>query len=618
MPFFKTYQWGIRNSTISMTSLVFDLHLPHKDSWHACSLAWNSHVSASLSTFLVDAGKSPFVLVPSTSDLNSACSLTVSRWINKVSQLSKLSNNCISISSLQLDSHTLTSNSGLSFSSLPSEYGLTNDCQIQSVVSDCQFFNLSSNSPHPTSHDFRSLRERIVGCKVRSVRNCLQGTLTTKLGMQSEFLMQNSSLLECVNEEDSETTKLYDTIPEITSSVQRINHGSEFTHYAFRGCTIKATNMTTSFILITLNPFSGNVDFVGCSFEVECNTVHNTLISATAVRDNKVKCLIDTCTFKFWRETETATNSNQINLYNFQEISVVSSTFSPPPSKFSSARALYFSDPVSFLFFSNNTFTRQTSTANGGALNLPYTVHRFFHCLFEGNKALNGGAFYTASRYHHLSFCNFTRNEATRGGGAIFTNYLKRLWMFDCHFDQNQAFLTYENNQTQLAHYRGNDIHTSDNPNGIDETTVFGCTSTSEIPKYGYYQDTIVNGIHPKDNILLPSPSASRFSNVFFVEAGESRTCSEGDPCGSLGAALSELSTDPSLINLGNGIFEEGSLDISKPVELRGLGFFVNTSTFTTLKTSGLVVSGAGNVTLMSRLLIRIRLILRFLIRPSI
>ncbi|KAK2957895.1 hypothetical protein BLNAU_7071 [Blattamonas nauphoetae] len=506
----------------------------------------------------------------------------------------------MSISSFQLDTQLLTSNSGLSFSSSPSEYGLTNDYQIQSVVSDCQFFNLSSNPAHPSSRSFRWLREKIVGCEMRSVVKSLEGTLTTRLGTQSEFLMQNSSLLECVNEEVIETTKSYDSIPEITSSAQRIEHGSEFTHYAFRGCTIKATNMTTSFVIITLNPIAGNVEFVGCSFDVECNAVHNTLISATAVRDNKVNFLIDTCTFKFWRETETSTGSSQISLYNFQEISIVSSTFSPPSSNFSTARAIVTSNPISFLFFSNTSFTRQTSSGSGGALSLPFSIIRFFHCHFEGNKALNGGAIYTASRWHFMSSCTFARNEATKWGGAIYSSYLVRLRMFDCHFVDNQASWKYENDQTQLAHYRGNDIFAFSNSwNGIDATTVFGCTSTSDTPKYGFYYDNLQNGVHPQDDILFPSPSGSSFPNVFFVDAGESETCSEDNLCGNVSAALSELSTDPSLINLGNGIFEEGSLDISKPVELRGLGFFVNTSTFTTLKTS-CVVSGGGNVTLMS------------------
>ncbi|KAK2962040.1 hypothetical protein BLNAU_3096 [Blattamonas nauphoetae] len=470
---------------------------------------------------------------------------------------------------------------------------------IKTSLSSCYFTNLTSNSQPTTPERLPNFVEFAVGVELRSVWNSLYGTITSKLGRQSEFLLQNSSLLECVNE-DEETTKSYDSIPEITSSAQRIGHGSEFTHYAFTGCTIKATNMTAYFSLITLNPLSGNVEFVGCSFEVESNTQHNTLISATAVRDNKVKCQIDTCTFKFWRVIETSGTYNQISLSNFQEISVVSSTFSPPSSKFSQARALATSSPVSFLFFSNTSFTRLTSTGGGGALLLPYSLIRFFHCHFEGNKASNGGAFYTSSCCHYLCLCTFTRNEATNRGGAVYSSYLSRLRMFDCHFDQNQAFLKYENDPTKLAHYRGNDIFAySPSSNGMDDTTVFGCTSTSETPKYGFYVSTTQNGYHPNEDILLPSPSGSPFSNVFFVEAGESGTCSEGDPCGSLGAALSQLSTDPSLINLGNGIFEEGSLDISKRVELRGLGFFVNTSTFTTLKTS-CVVSGGGNVTLMS------------------
>ncbi|KAK2949895.1 hypothetical protein BLNAU_15198 [Blattamonas nauphoetae] len=606
--------FSIQNTTLSLASLTFDLISgpQNQESWHVCSLSWNSHVLAESLIFNVDAAVSPFKLVPSTFSSESSCSLTFSLCMlknsgNQIGSVLEIDNALpptesisMSISSFQLDSHTLTSNSGLSFSSSPSEYGLTNDCQIQTVVSDCQFFNLSSNPAHPTSRSFRWLRERIVGCEVRCVVKSLEGTLTTRLGKQSEFSIQNSSLLECVNEEVIETTKSYDSIPEITSSAQRINHGKEFTHYVFRGCTIKATNMTTSFVLIALNPLSGNVEFVGCSFEVECSTVHNTLISASAVRDNKVKCLIDTCTFKFWRETETSTGNNQILLYNFQELSVVSSTFSPPPSKFSSARAISISYPISFLFFSNNSFTQQTSNGSGGALNLPLSIIRFFHCHFEGNKALNGGAISTSSRWHDFCSCTFTRNEAMKAGGAIYSSYLTQLRMFDCHFDQNQASWKYENDQTQLAHYRGNDIFAySSIWNGMDGTTVFGCTSTSETPKYGYFSSNSNNGVHPQDDILLPSPSGSSFSNVFFVEAGESGMCSEGDPCGSVGAALSELSTDPSLINLGNGIFEEDTLDISKRVELRGLGFFVNTSTFTTLKTS-CVVSGGGNVTLMS------------------
>ncbi|KAK2945526.1 hypothetical protein BLNAU_19550 [Blattamonas nauphoetae] len=616
----------IQNTTLSLASLTFDLvsgivvfvhFILHfrttKPGFLACVLSeLEFSCFGRIGGLPCGCAVSPFKLVPSTFDSESSCSLTVSLCMLKNSgnqigsvleidpALPPTESISMSLSSIHLDSQTLTSNSGLSFSSSPSEYGLTNDCQIQSVVSDCQFFNLSSNPAHPTSLSFRWLRERIVGCEVRCVVKSMEGTLTTRLGKQNEFLIQNSSLLECVNEEETETTKSYDYLPEITSSAQRINHGSEFTHYVFQGCTIKATNMTSSFVLITLNPITGNVKFVGCSFEVECHAQHITLVSATAVRANKVKCLIDTCTFKFWRETETSTGNNQISLFNFQEVCIVSSTFSPPTSKFSSARAVSLSNPVSFLFFSNTSFVRQTSNGNGGALNLPFSLIRFFHCHFDGNKANQGGAVSTASIYHYFTSCTFTRNEATKWGGAIYSGYLLRLRMFDCHFDQNQASWKYENDQTQLAHYRGNDIFAySSIWNGMDGTTVFGCTSTSETPKYGYFSSNSNNGVHPQDDILLPSPSGSSFSNVFFVEAGESGMCSEGDPCGSVGAALSELSTDPSLINLGNGIFEEDTLDISKRVELRGLGFFVNTSTFTTLKTS-CVVSGGGNVTLMS------------------
>ncbi|KAK2949899.1 hypothetical protein BLNAU_15202 [Blattamonas nauphoetae] len=592
----------IQNTTLSLASLTFDLvsgivvfvhFILHfrttKPGFLACVLSeLEFSCFGRIGGLPCGCAVSPFKLVPSTFDSESSCSLTVSLCMLKNSgnqigsvleidpALPPTESISMSLSSIHLDSQTLTSNSGLSFSSSPSEYGLTNDCQIQSVVSDCQFFNLSSNPAHPTSLSFRWLRERIVGCEVRCVVKSMEGTLTTRLGKQNEFLIQNSSLLECVNEEETETTKSYDYLPEITSSAQRINHGSEFTHYVFQGCTIKATNMTSSFVLITLNPITGNVKFVGCSFEVECHAQHITLVSATAVRANKVKCLIDTCTFKFWRETETSTGNNQISLFNFQEVCIVSSTFSPPTSKFSSARAVSLSNPVSFLFFSNTSFVRQTSNGNGGALNLPFSLIRFFHCHFDGNKANQGGAVSTASIYHYFTSCTFTRNEATKWGGAIYSGYLLRLRMFDCHFDQ----IKHRGNTRMIKH----NLH------------IIVAMTSSLILQFGMEWtgqpclDAHRRQRHRNMDIFPQIPTMGfirKMTSCFLPRLARHSQMSSSWKQERVGCVRREI--HPSLINLGNGIFEEDTLDISKRVELRGLGFFVNTSTFTTLKTSCVV-----------------------------
>ncbi|KAK2942110.1 hypothetical protein BLNAU_22982 [Blattamonas nauphoetae] len=436
---------------------------------------------------------------------------------------------------------------------------------------------MSSLDTNTGTKGMGTLSERMIGCEVECVWNALYGTISSQLGEQSDFLLQNTTLLECVNE-DSSTTKTITAIPEFTSSADQITKDTAFTNFVFQGCTIKATNMTQSFALIYFTSLQGNIEFSGFDF------------------------MFDSCTVNFWRETETETTNNQISLSNFFNIYIVSSTFSPPKlSQYSSARSIYITNEVSFLFLADNQFLNQNSVSEGGAIHTRFSVPRFFGTLFEGNKAKHGGALFLASFFHQFASCIFRRNEAKEMGGAIRSDYLNTLWMIDCHFDQNVAMQSFPANPTVLTHYRGNDISALTNTaSWISSTTVFGCTSTSESPKTGYYQNDAQNGNHSSENVLLPSPQVSTHSAILFVEEGKTGTCLEGSACGSISTAMSKTGTGTSLIHVGRGEFEMSEAAITKAVEFRGLGFLVNSSTFTTITTTGIESEGSGNVSLIS------------------
>ncbi|KAK2946554.1 hypothetical protein BLNAU_18530 [Blattamonas nauphoetae] len=103
------------------------------------------------------------------------------------------------------------------------------------------------------------------------------------------------------------------------------------------------------------------------------------------------------------------------------------------------------------------------------------------------------------------------------------------------------------------------------------------------------------------EDTLFPSPSALiPPTNEFFVENGESGDCSGDSPCGSLSTVLSKTGSGTNLINVGSSSFDVPPTSISSNVELFGVGFLTNTSTFTAIVSSGLSVSGSGNLTLVS------------------
>ncbi|KAK2944430.1 hypothetical protein BLNAU_20634 [Blattamonas nauphoetae] len=364
--------------------------------------------------------------------------------------------------------------------------------------------------------------------------------------------------------------------------------------------------------MIYLNPLQGNVKFSSCTFNVEIGLNHNTLIDCRAKRDLNVDCLIDSCTFTFWRESTVSTGSNQLYFTSFLHIFLVSSTFSPPPPdpdsepdtpRISPARSFQVTNSISFIFVSNCVFRKQTAIGFGGSLYVTHSRLFLSDTLFEGCSAdPKGGALYL-SHVANLPFTRtvFRKNRAKSGGAINFSGGGTAL-LVDCHFEENVATETYASDPDTLAHFRGNDIvHLSTSLTMYSTDSVFGCTSTSMSPKLGYFYDNARNGNSTSKDALFPSPSAViPPTNVFFVEDGESGDCSDGSPCGSLSTALSKTGSGTNLINVGTGSFEVPETSISSNVEMFGAGFLTNTSLSTTIVSSGLTVSGSGNLTLVS------------------
>ncbi|KAK2956321.1 hypothetical protein BLNAU_8688 [Blattamonas nauphoetae] len=621
----------LRNTTLSLSTLAFDLRMLKGEHDHSgrpantqnsvsCGILSSSHVSVDNVSFFLSSGASPFVVSSTGLTDNSASTLILSRclFFAKLGVMGAFANILedapltdslsISIHSLSLSSLAESNPSGIAFCLPPSMPQNSSTFQIKSLITACSFQNMSSS--HFSSSSKPKLQSvRIIDSTMENVENGLYGTVTPEINQHKDFICANCSIVECPNTENDGPTKEIEEDRIFTSSTQQIKVDPTFSDYSFTRCTFTATNTTTSFTLISLSPLEGNVRFSLCTFKVEIGSNHNTLIDCRANLELNLDCVIDTCTFTFWRESAVSTASNQLVLSSFLHVFLVSSTFSPPPPdpdsdtpRISSARTVHLQSSITFLFVSNCIFRNQTTNGSGGVFYVPYSIPRLTDSLFENCRADgDGGSIYTSMSHHSLARCVFRGNRA-KCGGALKLNYLRTILLIDCHFEGNEAVGTYANDPDTRAHYRGNDVCVhSPNLAAFASTTVVDCSSSTTSPKLGYYYTDATNGNMTTEDTLFPSPSTvTPPTKEFFVEGGESGDCSVDSPCGSLNTALSHTGSGTNLINVGSGSFEVPAASISSNVEVFGVGFLTNTSTFTTIVSSGLTVSGSGNLTLVS------------------
>ncbi|KAK2943070.1 hypothetical protein BLNAU_22013 [Blattamonas nauphoetae] len=588
----------------------------------SCGILSSSHVSVENVSFFLSSGASPFVVSSTRLTDNSASTLILSRCLffaelgvmgafaNILEDPPFTDSVSVSIHSLALSSLVVSNPSGIAFCLSSSMSQNPSTFPITSLISSCSFQNMTS-SQFSSSFKPKLQSVRLVDSTMENVENGLYGTATPEICQHKEFSCTNSSIMECTNTANDGSTKEIEEDRTYTSSAQQIKVDPAFSHYSFTSCTFTATNIPQTFTLIALNPLEGNLRFSLCTFKVEIGSNHNTLMNCQANRDLNVDCVIDTCTFTFWRESAVSTASNQLVLSSFLHVFLVSSTFSPPPPdpdsesdtpRISSARSLQVANGVSFFFTSNCIFRRQTTSDSGGVFSIPNSIPRLTDSLFEDCQAAgNGGSILTAQSHHNFARCVFRGNKA-KLGGALKLNYIRTAFLIDCHFEGNEAVGTYTNDPDTLAHYRGNDINVHVSSLSVfSSATVIDCTSSSPSPKLGYYYTDIENGNSTTEDTLFPSPSTvTPPTNKFFVEDGTSGDCADGSPCGSLDTALSKTGSGTNLINVGSGSFEVPATSISSNVEVFGVGFLTNTSTFTAIVSSGLTVSGSGNLTLVS------------------
>ncbi|KAK2950505.1 hypothetical protein BLNAU_14623 [Blattamonas nauphoetae] len=258
----------------------------------------------------------------------------------------------------------------------------------------------------------------------------------------------------------------------------------------------------------------------------------------------------------------------------------------------------------------NCIFEKQSTSGSGSVLNYTsaYVVLHLFDCLFSSNSAkTNGGALATHQGIHDMHRCVFKDNTAgTRGGAICFYWPINLVFMEDCHFSNNVA-LEYNSNNESYTHYRGNDVHlvTKYHSSMITESIV-GCSSDSALPRIGYFDSPPINGFHPSQELLLPSPTPVSIpppaASTFFVDisAPSSNTeCTKESPCPTLSQALAKTGSGFKLIDIGMGNHTDSSTSLSGSVGIVGAGWLTNSSAYTNLTSAGFAVSApSSNVSL--------------------
>ncbi|KAK2953861.1 hypothetical protein BLNAU_11121 [Blattamonas nauphoetae] len=513
------------------------------------------------------------------------------------------------LSSSSLSCLDFSTNSGLSFCFPPNSPSLS----LTSTVSACSLSNLTSHSPSHFSKASCTVSERLIGNTIEQVENCLFGTVSSPLGTHLSFVCSNTSISESVNNEPEVTepptiTEKDQTWEFLTSTSQK-NYASKSEQYLFHNMSFTATGTTTSFRMLSFTNFSGSLSLVKCTFTVSVSTGDLRLIYARALLETLPHLTIDQCSTKYQRTENTPTANHQIHTLDSFYHTLSSSNFSSQASS-SCSRLFYVQDSAPLFQAANCIFEKQATSERGSVLSYSsgFVVLHLFDCLFSSNYATTqGGALMTFQGIHDIHRCVFKDNKAGTRGGAIYFGWpINLVFMEDCHFSNNVA-LEYNSKNESYAHYRGNDVSlgTSAHNSMITESIV-GCSSDSELPRIGYYETSTVNGIHPSQELLLPSPTSVEISppagSTFFVDisAPSSNTdCTKGSPCQTLSQALAKTGSGFKLIDIGMGNHTDSSTSLSGSVGIVGAGWLTNSSAYTNLTSAGFIVSApSSNVSL--------------------
>ncbi|KAK2962827.1 hypothetical protein BLNAU_2262 [Blattamonas nauphoetae] len=462
-------------------------------------------------------------------------------------------------------------------------------------------------SPVPSS-----LSERLCGNNLRSVENGLFGTVSSPLGTHLSFVCTNSSISECVNTKpevnEEGTITEEDQNWSFPSSDQQKAFVNKIENYIFSNCSFTATESTQHFRMLYFGNFSGSLSLLNCKFSATVTSNQMYFLDMHAARTTLPHLLVDQCSTLYSRTDNKDTKYNQIETRYSVHHTFASSNFSSSADH-TNARLLLCIDSAPFIQTANCIFEKQSTNESGAVISYlaADSILHLFDSLFSSNTAgTTGGVIVTYLAVHNFHRCIFRNNKATRGG-AIFMYWVANyLMMEDCHFEANQA-TEYNSQNNSLTHHRGNDVHSSGyGYTSMTTNTIVGCTSTSELPKIGYYNSGTSNGPHPQQEILFPHPDTGNRSPpaeaVLFVEVSPDNSgpdCTKDLPCTTISSAVLKSSpTGFSLINLGIGTHPDGDREVSGSVGIVGKGWLTNSSAFSVLTTGGFTLNQNANFTL--------------------
>ncbi|KAK2941047.1 hypothetical protein BLNAU_24043 [Blattamonas nauphoetae] len=569
------------------------------------------------SSFEVSCGMPPLLVMPSSSPTSSASSSVVIlscslRTVDYLLGSFCLASNAradslrvdVSISGIHLHSSHFIGSHGVVCSTDSRQHSIFGHSSIASSL----ISNVTSQIIQ--TQTTTTMDQQITGSELLHVDNALYGTATASLTTSASSLCLNSSVLECINHHNKNEQNDEKITFTVNSAADRSHYDTQTANQLFEHCIFKSTTPSTSFRIIEKSNVIGPFKIIGCDFKVSFGSSFVGVMTLKAETDAFPLFLFDSSSVTFSSTSATPTANTQLLLYYSFNVHLISSNFTTPsPEQKSCARFLASFSSISFTTFSNCIFERQSTNESGAcyADSGSNSVNLWTSCKFTNcETSQSGGAAQLLNSVSKFFHCEFSSNTAQMKGGALLLSWPVYNYMQDCHFRENEAREKYSEKNPNLTHYRGNDISITEYSTGHVSSTTIGCSSTSSKPKVGFFQSALTNGNLTTEDKILPNPetpSLPKAAGEWWVEiSGSGEACTKPTPCSALSDAItnSEATNGFNLIHVDSGVFTLAETTLAISVEFQGMGWDVNSSAFSQIKTGGMRVSGSGNVSLTS------------------
>ncbi|KAK2951232.1 hypothetical protein BLNAU_13848 [Blattamonas nauphoetae] len=617
----------VENSTVHISSFHFKQPSPDQSSpstpnqitasttLHS-AIIMDSAAILSDSSFEVSCGISPLLVMPSSSPTSTAsssvvilaCSLrTVDNLLGSFCLASNAESDSllvdVSISGIHLHSSHFIGSHGVACSTESHHNSIVG----RSSIASSEISNLTSSNPGTLS---KSTMEQLISGSVCShVDDALYGTATASLTTSASSLCLNSSVLECVTHHIQTAQNEEKTTFTIGAATDRSQYSAQTAANLFENCIFLTTTPSTSFHIIEKLKVKDPFKIIGCDFKVYFASSFVGAVNLKAEKGAFPLLLIDSSSLIF-STSGTPGSSNQLTMTYAFNIHLVSSNFTTPSAQQTScARTIVTSNSLAFTLFSNCIFERQSTNMSGScffgsdssSINF-WTSCQFSHC----EAGSHGGVTYISNSVCTVSHCEFSSNTAKQRGGVFLFSWMTLVDLSDCHFRDNEAKEVYSEKNPNLTHYRGNDMCLIDSSAAKVSSTTNGCTSSSSSPKIGFFSSASLNGNLTTEDTILPNPlitTLPKAAGEWWVEmSGSGADCTASNPCSTLSDVVSISESTPgfNLVHVDSGIFTLAETTLAMSVEFQGMGWDVNSTTFSQIRTSGMTVSGSGNVSLTS------------------